>query len=92
MSLQTQAWLVITAVLAGFELWYRDLLVLPFALGAASATLMVAFAIAPGWEWAAFVGVASILTVWFQRVVVPRRLAQRDAVEPADEDAEDVSA
>lgn len=76
MSIQFWAWALITAVLVVVELVYRDLLTAPFAAGAAAATLLEAFGADPTWGWIALVAIASALTIWMQRVVVPRRRAR----------------
>lgn len=81
MSLQFWAWLLITVVLIGFELAYRDLLIAPFAAGAACATALEAFGASPAWQWGVLVGVSSVLTVWLQRVVAPRRARTRPTPE-----------
>jgi membrane protein implicated in regulation of membrane protease activity len=61
------AWLLLAGLLAGLELFDRQLYTLPWAFGAAAAALLEGLHAPLAWEWVAFVGGSSVLLVAIQR-------------------------
>ncbi len=72
MSLAFWAWIVVAVVCALGECVTGGLLTLPWSIGAVVAAVLEAFQAPNGWQWIAFVGVASLLVVLGQRFVVKR--------------------
>jgi len=66
------AW-VITAVILGVgEILSSGLYLLPFCVGATSAAGLNAAGMTSGWQWIAFVGVSSVLTIVIRRIAARR--------------------
>jgi membrane protein implicated in regulation of membrane protease activity len=67
------AWAVVAVLLALGEAVTGGLLVLPWAIGAATAALLEALHVSSGWQWIAFLGVSMVLFVAAQRLIIRRR-------------------
>lgn len=68
MSLVLQAWVALAAILFIAEALDPQRLVLPFAVGAATAAVVAWSGGPSSWQWLAFVGVSSVLLVVLQRL------------------------
>jgi membrane protein implicated in regulation of membrane protease activity len=67
------AWTATAILLALGEAVTGDLLVMPWAIGAAMAALLEALHAGTNWQWIAFVAVSSVLLVLAQRLIIRRR-------------------
>jgi membrane protein implicated in regulation of membrane protease activity len=70
------SWLLLAVILAIAESFDGHLLVIPWAAGAALAALLEFLHVSVGWQWVAFVGLSSALTIFLQRTVMNRREAR----------------
>jgi membrane protein implicated in regulation of membrane protease activity len=66
------AWVTVAVILGAGEILSSGLYLLPFCLGAACAAALSAMGGAPEWQWIAFLGVSSVLTVVIRRVMTRR--------------------
>jgi membrane protein implicated in regulation of membrane protease activity len=77
-------WLALAVILSIAEIFTAGFFLLPFGIGAAVAAFLEYFAPGSiGWQWAAFIGVSSLL------LVVLRRIANRITHEPPQKVAGD---
>jgi len=67
------AWVVLAIAFALGEAFTGGLMVLPWSIGAATAALLDSLRFPIELQWAAFLGVAVVLTVLAQRLIVNRR-------------------
>jgi len=67
------AWLAITVLLALGEAVTGGLLVMPWAIGAATATVLEALHTPSDWQWIGFLSVSLVLFVAAQRLIIRRR-------------------
>jgi membrane protein implicated in regulation of membrane protease activity len=67
------AWFAVAVLLALGEAVTGGLLVMPWALGAATATVLEAMHVGSNWQWIAFIGVSLVLFVAAQRLIIHRR-------------------
>ena len=67
------AWTATAILLALGEAVTGGLLVLPWAIGAATAALLEASHVDSSWQWLAFVGVSLVLFVAGQRLIIRRK-------------------
>ena len=73
MSVAFWAWLSITVLLVLGEAVTGGLLVMPWAIGAAVATILEALHAPSDWQWIAFVVVSVALFALAQRFVIRRK-------------------
>ena len=73
MSVAFWAWLCVTVLLALGEAVTGGLLVLPWSIGAAVATILEALHVDPSWQWLAFLCVSSVLFIVAQRLIIRRK-------------------
>jgi len=66
------AWVITAVILGAAEILSTGLYLLPFCVGAASAAGISAAGGSAGWQWVAFVGVSSVLTVVIRRSIARR--------------------
>jgi membrane protein implicated in regulation of membrane protease activity len=66
------AWVTVAVILAAGEILSSELYVLPFAAGAGVAAALTALDASAGWQWIAFAGVSSVLTVLIRRAIARR--------------------
>jgi membrane protein implicated in regulation of membrane protease activity len=67
------AWLLLTAILAVVSFFDRERYILPWAVAAAAATVLVGLFGPTGWEWVALLGLSTVLLVAVQRFRAPGR-------------------
>jgi len=63
------SWIALAVVFALGEAFGGELLIIPWAAGAATAAVLDALRVGVGWQWLAFAVVGSILTVVLRRFV-----------------------
>lgn len=62
------AWLIAAIAIAAVSAIARDRYSAPWAAGAGTAALLEAFRVDPGWEWAAFLVLSTVVFVAVNRV------------------------
>lgn len=67
------SWLLLAAIFAIAESFDGHGLVAPWSAGAATAALLEWLHVGIGWQWLAFVGISSALTIIVQRWLRPAR-------------------
>lgn len=78
MSITFWAWIITATIVFVAEILSTGWYLAPFGAGALCAAALNAADVGAGWEWIAFVGVSSVLTIVIRRAVLARDRRRED--------------
>lgn len=78
MSLTFWAWIITAVIVFVAEILSTGWYLAPFGAGALCAAALNAAGVGAGWEWIAFAGISSVLTIVIRRTIAARDRRHED--------------